>query len=568
MKDAKLNKNRKPLSDAEVKKAENFDEVLSKLNPPKVTFFQKNWPYMASIIVLAIIGYFVFGDPNKTDVTTSENKEFKLIAPITGLDVPNAKHKVIAGEEGQIVTETGTIIKYPKEAFLDSEGNPVTGEIEILFREFHDVVEIFASGIPMEYDSASNKYHFESAGMFDIKGMQNRKTLTINPDAPLVVELSSKQHGDYFNLYKLDDNGKWHYLEKDTAKGVYERQPDSTELAQLPEKIKGLEKNAKQVLKSQKKADNSFSKMLKVNNIYQPLKANNDLYSIQLESDKNEFPELVPFKKVLFEITEENDNFTPELANKDWDDIKLKRKSNGEYLLVMFDNLKKHKFIVRPVLSASDVADANTIFENLLSSYDDKLDGKLSSERAARDSLKTVYKSISDSINILNNFASRQAYEASEVEKSTAAVKRIFTIDSFGIFNSDCPQKLPKGALFEPIFVNGKDITDTLSFNHIYMAELNKNALFSLYGYWGKPKNQESDGDGYSNETEYISQEISFNPYHKTVIWGITSDNRLAIVKPNKMSALKKGGNLDVEMYVSNEKIGNLDKLRELLGFS
>jgi len=382
--------------------------------------------------------------------------------------------------------------------------------------------------------------------------------------------LSSKQHGDYFNLYKLDDNGKWHYIEKDTAKGIYERQPDSAELAQLPNKIKSLEKNAKQVLKEQKKADKSFKKLLKENKIYQPLKANNDLYSIKLESDKTEFPELIPFKKVLFEITEENDDFTPELANKDWDDIKLKRKSSGEYMLVMYDNMKKFKFVVRPVLSNSDVADANTIFENLLSSYDDKLGGELSDERAERDSLKKVYKSISDSINILNNFASRQAYEMSEVQKSTATIKRIFTIDSFGIFNSDCPQKLPKGALFEPVFVNEKDNEDTLSFNHIYMAELNKNTLYSLYGYWGKPKNKKSiEGEGdNSSDTDYISQEISFNPYHKTVVWGITSDNRLAVVKPNKMNALKKGGNLDVQMFVSNEKIGNLDKLRKLLGFS
>ena len=34
------------------------------------------------------------------------------------------------------------------------------------------------------------------------------------------------------------------------------------------------------------------------------------------------------------------------------------------------------------------------------------------------------------------------------------------------------------------------------------------------------------------------------------------------------MSVLKKGGNLDVEMFVSNIKINDLDKLRKLLGFS
>lgn len=565
MKEAKLNKNRKPLSDEEVQKAENFDDVLSRLESPKGNFFQKNWPYIASVIVLGIISVFMSGGPEKKGTITSEKKQFELITPINELNILNTEHKVIAEEPGQIVTETGTIIKYPKNAFLDVAGNPVKGEIEILFREFHDVIEIFASGIPMEYDSASNKYHFESAGMFEIKGMQNGIPLTINPEFPLVVELSSKQHGDYFNLYKLDEKGKWNYIEKDTAKGVYTQQIDSIGLAQLPQRIKTLEKNAKQTLKAHKKADKSFNKLLKENNIYQPSKVNNELYSIQLKSDKNEFPELVPFKNILFEITEDNVDFTPELANKDWDDIQLKRKNKSEYLLIMFDDLKKHTFIVRPVISASNLEGANNVFDNLLSSYDDKLGGKLLNEKTVRDSLKKVYQAISDSVKILNNFASTQAYEMSEIEKSTERIKRIFTIDSFGIFNSDCPQKLPKGALFEPVFVNGKDRLDTLSFNHIYMAELNKNALFSLYGYWGKSKKQKnSEGSG----ADYITQEISFNPYHKTVIWGVTLDNRLAVIKPNKMSLLKKGGNIDVEMFVSSNEINDLDKLRKLLGFS
>ncbi|MDG2226289.1 MAG: hypothetical protein P8L20_01015 [Flavobacteriales bacterium] len=565
MKEAKLNKNRKPLSDEEVQKAENFDDVLSRLESPKENFFQKNWPYIASVLVLGIIGVFMLGGSDKKETIATEKKQFELITPINGLNILNTEHKLIAGEEGQIVTKTGTIIKYPKNAFLNASGNPVKGEIEILFREFHDVIEIFASGIPMEYDSASNKYHFESAGMFDIKGMQEGIPLTINPDFPLVVELSSKQHGDYFNLYKLDEKGKWNYIEKDTAKKVYTQQLDSIGLAQLPQRIKTLEKNAEKTLKAQKKADKSFNKLLRENNIYQPSKANNELYSIQLKSDKNEFPELVPFKNILFEITEDNVDFTPGLANKDWDDIQLKRKNKSEYLLIMFDDLKKHTFIVRPVISASNLEGANNVFDNLLSSYDDKLGGKLLSERTVRDSLKKVYKAISDSVNILNNFASRQAYEMSEIEKSTARIKRIFTIDSFGIFNSDCPQKLPKGAVFEPIFVNGKDRSDTLSFNHIYMAELNKNALFSLYGYWGKSKKQKS-GEG--SGADYITQEISFNPYNKTVIWGITLDNRLAVIKPNKMSLLKKGGNGDVEMFVSSNEINDLDKLRKLLGFA
>ena len=34
------------------------------------------------------------------------------------------------------------------------------------------------------------------------------------------------------------------------------------------------------------------------------------------------------------------------------------------------------------------------------------------------------------------------------------------------------------------------------------------------------------------------------------------------------MSLLKKGGNINVEMFVSSNEINDLDKLRKLLGFA
>ena len=82
MKEAKLNKNRKPLSDEEVQKAENFDDVLSRLESPKENFFQKNWPYIASVEVLWIIGVFMLGGSDKKETIATEKKQFELITPI------------------------------------------------------------------------------------------------------------------------------------------------------------------------------------------------------------------------------------------------------------------------------------------------------------------------------------------------------------------------------------------------------------------------------------------------------------------------------------------------------
>lgn len=310
-----------------------------------------------------------------------------------------------------------------------------------------------------------------------------------------------------------------------------------------------------------KKAEKKLNRSIQKNIGYQPIKANDDLYSVNLEYDKKEFPELTPFKGVLFEVTENNDDFTPDLAKKDWDEIKIKKQTNNEYQLIMFDEFKKHKFEVRPVISDDKMKDANIVFDNLFEEYDKKLNGKLSLEKAERDSLMSAYNSISDSVDRLNTSFSAMSFMNDSISQSTENVRRIFTIADFGVFNSDCPQNLPKGALFEPVFVNDSNLKDTLSFDHLYMAELSKNALYSLYGYWGKPQEKE-------NEEKYTTEQISFNPYRKTVIWGITSDNRFAVIHPKDTKQLKVGGNIDVKMKVIKEKINDIDKIRKLLGLT
>lgn len=555
MKDSKINNDQQPLSEEEIKNAENFESVLSQYNAKKANFFKKNWHYLSAGVILIIAALFTYN--NREEKSVEKSQVFELAPPIEGVDVPYVVHTVNTNKAGEISYSTGSVIRFPENAFVDINGNPVSGKVDIHFREFHDLAEIFASGIPMTYDSANIQYHFESAGMFEIKGFQNGNPIYINKEKPVVVELASKQAGDYFNLYYLDSTGTWEFLEKDTAEGnqnsVASSPVTEKELDDLNKSVKKLEKD---VLATNKK----LNKLIEKNIGYQPIPANDDLYAINLEFDDKEFPELVPFKGVIFEITEDNEDFTPELAKKDWDEIKLKKQLDGDYQIIMYSNLKKYTFLVRPVISNKNMAAANVVFDNLFIVYDEKLGGKLTTLQQERDSLKKVYKATSDSVENLNRVFIAGNFMNDSISESTNNITRIFTLENFGVFNSDCPQKLPKGALFEPLFVNGANKEDTLTFEHLYLAELSKNTLFSLYGYWGKPKNDAETGN------KYITQEISYNPFHKTVLWGITSDNRFALIQPKDMAQLKNGGNIDAEMKVIKEKITDINKIRKLLG--
>src|SRR5690242_3550896 len=44
---------------------------------------------------------------------------------------------------------TGTNIQIPANALVDKDGFPVTGDVQLLYREFHHAEDILLSGIPM-----------------------------------------------------------------------------------------------------------------------------------------------------------------------------------------------------------------------------------------------------------------------------------------------------------------------------------------------------------------------------------------------------------------------------------
>ena len=80
----------------------------------------------------------------------------------------------------------------------------------------HTIPEILASGIPMRYDSAGVKQSFESAGMIEIKGIQNGKEIKLKQNKKIEINMASQKKGDRFNLYYLDTIAKqWQCLGKE-----------------------------------------------------------------------------------------------------------------------------------------------------------------------------------------------------------------------------------------------------------------------------------------------------------------------------------------------------------------
>ena len=105
---------------------------------------------------------------------------------------------------------SGTVINVPANAFVDVDGNPVTGTIDLKFTEIHSPAEIIASGIPMKFiDEDGKEQQMQSAGMFEIEGEQNQRPVRIAEGKTIEISLVSDVEGAY-DFWSFDEvKGNW-----------------------------------------------------------------------------------------------------------------------------------------------------------------------------------------------------------------------------------------------------------------------------------------------------------------------------------------------------------------------
>jgi len=130
--------------------------------------------------------------------------------------------KIDANKGGVYEHKTGSRIVIPQSAFVDDKGALIEGDVDIRYREFHDYVDFFLSGIPMTYDSAGVTYTLESAGMMEVYAEQAGKRVRMAPGKDLNVELVSYINvpdvnvPPAYNIYKLDEEAKnWVFTDVD-----------------------------------------------------------------------------------------------------------------------------------------------------------------------------------------------------------------------------------------------------------------------------------------------------------------------------------------------------------------
>ena len=107
--------------------------------------------------------------------------------------------------------------------------------VELRYREMHDDVDVFLTGIPMEYDSAGRQ-QLETAGMFELRGSQNGQDVFVKQGVKLEVRLASFTGDRDYMAYYLDEKARnWKYLE-------YNRPEVNEEKVKFSQKLTEMEK--------------------------------------------------------------------------------------------------------------------------------------------------------------------------------------------------------------------------------------------------------------------------------------------------------------------------------------
>ena len=521
----KFNIGRPKVGEEEIKKHQNFEELVKQFKKQslKQARGDESWrknkmvrytAVIAGITVVCTITLLTLLKTEKTKVphetlitkqiATKKNANSSgfIVPPAPKLRISYSRYTVSNSAGGEIKHHTSSKIKIPKNSFVDKAGEDIVGDVTIEYREFHDAGDIILSGIPMAYDSAGHKFNLETAGMFEIKGSKNGEPVFIKPEKKLEVELASTVKENRFNQYFLDTTARnWKYLKKDVPTGTVHNPstigPDSLKpskkLLTLKEQIEVIipkKIDSVKVVYVKKVERLPKYKEPRKPRVTEPTKRP----TFQLAGSYDEFPELTAFNDVVFELGPENTNYTKDLLDITWSDVKISQgpiKGENYWLTLSYRN-RVEKIIVYPTLRGKDLENANKQYTEKFAEYQQLVKKRNEDERFLLEQMESKQQTYlaelkkkqtefeKEKQRVLVDYRMLQQNELASTFKNLSnqvRATRLFSVSQFGIYNSDCPHSFPAKATVVPIFIVDKGF---ISPQYIYLVDHSNRCVYTI----------------------------------------------------------------------------------------
>src|SRR6185436_13717605 len=527
----KTNINRPLPGQEDIAGGKNFGRLLADYKKIKTPLY-KTPKFFGSIGIAALVTVLILYNVNifKTDKTTG-----CVNPPLKNIAYNRPQFEVSTDKDTIINYKSGTSIKIPANIFVDKKGKPVSGNVKINYREFHDAFDFFMSGIPMTYDSGGVQYVFESAGMMQVNGFQNGAPVFIKDGKTIDISFASQYMGNEYNLYELDTViGKWILRGKDsvaTASYSGDSIPDSdTSLVNPAESI-----TAKLTL-----IEEEISKIENRKPIT-PKIAAKGRPQFTLDVSSEEFPEIAVYQNVLFEVGRENKNFSEDSYKQVYENIKLQPYHTGEsYRITLTKGKEKFSYIVYPVFEGKNYDEALKEFKIKSELYEKKYAERIAEEKKKKEELEQEMKRYEAGL----KYYEEQNAKYLKASQSLSLVYRSFSINSFGYWNCDRPYEAPTVNTVVASFTYGDG--KKLELNAVYLTEKNRNLIYTYSG------------------PDYSS--FRYDPNSASMIWAVTADYRVAVFSYDDFTAMgNPRGNYTFKMRVSDKNFTSEEEVKIFL---
>lgn len=486
--------------------------------------------------------------------------------PISEAKANFANFKVQANQGGVYEYENGSKLIVPAEAFLTDAGKLVQGEVDIKYKEYHDFVDFFLSGIPMTYDSAGVSYNLESAGMIEIYAEQNGRRVKMAPGKSIDVELVSTVRAPTmnvppgYNIYKLDQEKRnWVYQDIDKMQFLGDGFEELTADDPLYEAKRAYKDELGLILKKEAAELERIEASIPLpDQPVKPQRPNSEMPSIELDflddlNSVDEDDESLAIKKEndgkIWQLSPQSPTFNENAAKITWENFKIEKINERDFELTLINGSNELRLLINPVLIGQDFDDAMENYDTQLAEYEQQIaarDEQLAAERNALQNLIEAEKTKARQ-QLDKKIATYEANNPKAIDKEIPSRKIVnrFKATSFGIWNCDKPVA-PEVYRLNAKFVDksGKEYG-----NHTaYLVDKNRNTIDRFLA---------------TEDTK-----LRFNANSKNLLWLVTEDNKIAVFRPSDFKRInKKKGDYTFELEVINRQVKNEVDVREVLSF-
>lgn len=486
--------NKKPLPSERIEQHKDFSALLqqfeqskTKPTPAPRSNTRMIWIGMmsavaAAIAFLLIVQPFKQG-PGIDELMALEQTYFKeknfVEAPIPVAEPAFTQQKIQVAQGGDYALNPNLKLVVPEYAFMDDRGRQIEGEVDLQYREMHNPVDFFLTGIPMYYDSLGERYQLESAGMVEVYGFQDGVPVQLAPGKSLQIELISKVQftgADLqanFQLYYLDTLARnWVLMSNEMEQQIVFDSKEST-VTQNPiyEALSNLD--TEELLLLEQLEGQLPAPERPSNNYKQPSTATSfelaleDMTSVDAETQRI----LEEENATGFWWIAEDQAFDERVLSVGWPTTQLRKRTERLYELTLSAGDSSVQLLVHPVIIGEELQAAEQNYQAALEAYQIEL-------AQWEDQYQTQQKTVKADIAEKRSGLMAQLRDQDTDEKRQGFIKSRFVVQKFGVWNSDrVLQPGTKKMIHKLEDQNGKVYGDHTA----YLIDRNKNTLFQFY---------------------------------------------------------------------------------------